>query len=292
MHGTSLALCVGWKWLAPELHRYAALAAHESRCQRVRNFRAKGIYYLDSNQIPCFQCIAMKSSLVLFAFTLLVASFVAPATAQHEASDSSGVPPPWDLTHQEPGEPSWAPLLRIRDVESVYRESEKWWGIYAQLRAQAEAAGGNHAAALRFWDAPRRSRDSVGTLPEGVRAAAALNVLSEAADTARVIMINERHHAASDRLLTLRLLPILYEKGYRYFAAEALSYRDSTLNERTYPVDATGGYTDEPVFAAVIREALRLGYRLVPYEITDAQREVKNDLTRQQRRDQIGRAHV
>ena len=49
------------------------------------------------------------------------------------------------------------------------------------------------------------------------------NLLIAAADTARVLMINERHHAASDRVLTLRLLAPLREKGFRYFAAEAFA---------------------------------------------------------------------
>ena len=45
---------------------------------------------------------------------------------------------------------------------------------------------------------------------------------------------------------------------------------DPQLATRGYPVPATGFYTSEPVFAEVIREALRLGYTLVSDDTADA----------------------
>lgn len=50
---------------------------------------------------------------------------------------------------------------------------------------------------------------------------------------------------------------------------------------------ATGYYTDEPVFGEVVREALRLGYVLVPYEATAAQQDTADGHTPQQRRDSL-----
>jgi len=41
---------------------------------------------------------------------------------------------------------------------------------------------------------------------------------------------------------------------------------DTGLEARGYPLLASGGYTKDPVFAEIIREALRLGFRLVPYD--------------------------
>jgi hypothetical protein len=196
---------------------------------------------------------------------------------------AKGPAPPWEASFRNPGEPRWAPLLRLRASEADYRDGA-YWGSYLQLRAQAEAAAGNHAAALAFWDSLSAPVDSVGTLPAGVHATNALAYLGAMADTARILMINERHQAASDRLLTLELLPLLREKGFRYFAAETLNPKDTDLNSRAYPVDKSGVYM-EPVFAAVVREARRLGYILVPYECTKEQREAKDDLTPQERRD-------
>ncbi len=207
-----------------------------------------------------------------------------PAAEPAVAAPAAEPEPPWNLSRREPGEPRWAPLLRTRAHASDY-EGTRWESAYTQILAQAEAALGHHAAALRAWDSLMGGPDSVGTLPDDLRAIDAIEYLADVADTARVIMINERHHAASDRLLTLELLPILQEKGYRYLAAEAFSHDDSTLATRGYPTDGTGTYTGEPVFAAVVREALRLGYRLVPYESRPDQTDTDDDLTPQARRD-------
>jgi hypothetical protein len=77
----------------------------------------------------------------------------------------------------------------------------------------------------------------------------------------------------------------LWDRGFRYFAAETFAHGDTLLNDRVYPVGATGVYTKETVFAEVVREAIRLGYTLVPYEETAEQRAADSDLTPQQRRD-------
>lgn len=235
-------------------------------------------------QAAAWRARAVPSRRLLALLTLLM--LVPAAAREGAAQDSTAVPPPWELTNRAEGEPVWAPLLRLREAETAYAGSDQWRGIYLQMRAQAEAALGNHAAALRFWDEAGRARDSVGVLPEGTRAVDAVDALVAMADTARVVMVNERHHAASDRLLTLRLLSGLYERGYRYFAAETFNAADTALHERGYPADGlTGTYTDEPVFAEIVREALRLGYTLVPYEAEPGQQSPDSSLTPQQQRD-------
>jgi hypothetical protein len=169
---------------------------------------------------------------------------------------------------------------------------------YLQYRSQNEALIGDHRAALRFDDLARRRNpsDSTGTLPLGAHAVRAVEYLSAVADTARVIMINERHHADGDRLLTLGLLSRLRAKGYRYFAAEALAESDTALARRGYPVAGSGSsYVLEPVFAEVVREALRLGYVIVPYECMpgeDAPRDSSDTRSRQARRDSVQAAHI
>ena len=79
-------------------------------------------------------------------------------------------------------------------------------------------------------------------------------------------MVNEEHRTPLHRAFTLRLLPMLYAKGFRYFAAETLNESDTALNKRGYPTQQTGSYTADPVFGDVIRTALKIGYQLVPYE--------------------------
>jgi hypothetical protein len=189
------------------------------------------------------------------------------------------------MARQQDGEPLWAPLYRLRAAEDRYGTEGQIGSVYSQIRAQKEAELGNHAAALRYWDSTRPAHNAVGELPPGTRSIDALAHLTAVADTAQVIMINERHHAASDRLLTLNLLAPLYARGFRYLAAETFSGRDTTLTKRGYPQSGlTGNYIEEPVFGEVVREALRLGYTLVPYESSGRVADEDN-LTRQQRRD-------
>lgn len=222
-----------------------------------------------------------SAACALLAAVLLSAG---PRAHAQDTTRAEGPAPPWEVSFREPGEPRWAPLLRLRALEEDYRGGP-YWGGYLQIQAQNEAAMGNHAAALRLWDALSSPPDSVGILPPRVHGTDAVPYLAAMADTARVIMVNERHHAASDRLLTLELLPVLREKGFRYFAAETFGTKDTLMNARAYPVDETGVYVQEPVFAAVVREARRLGYTLVPYEATREQSEAENDLSPQERRD-------
>ena len=86
----------------------------------------------------------------------------------------------------------------------------------------------------------------------------------------QIIIINEAHHNPLHRVFTASLLKGLYQAGFRYLGAETLSVRDSSLNQRKYPVIASGYYTKEPQYGNLIREALQLGYQVFPYEaITD-----------------------
>jgi hypothetical protein len=83
----------------------------------------------------------------------------------------------------------------------------------------------------------------------------------------QILAINEAHHVPQTRLLTLQLLKPLYKKGFRYLAAE--TFDETTLDETIrlgFPTQRTGYYTAEPVYALIVREALRLGYKLIPYE--------------------------
>jgi hypothetical protein len=217
---------------------------------------------------------------------LAVLGILLPAMARGQQRDTLATAL-FALNAIRPGEPSWAPVFRLRDAEVRYAGTGLW-STYAQLRSQAEARVGNHEGALRFWDEADGYVPGPAPWPAGLRARAALPLLAAVADTAQVIMVNERHHAASDRLLTLQLLPVLWTKGFRYLALETLASGDSGLSHRGYPLEQTTGYyTDDPVFGEVMREALRLGYRIVPYESDPSQEDTLDGLNRNQRRDSI-----
>jgi hypothetical protein len=105
-----------------------------------------------------------------------------------------------------------------------------------------------------------------GEITEDYRPQDAIKTIESIADSNQVIFINEAHHIALHRAFSIRLLKILYDKGFRYFAAETLA-PDADLNSRGYPlINESGYYTNEPVYGDLIRTALKIGYTVVPYE--------------------------
>jgi hypothetical protein len=183
-------------------------------------------------------------------------------------------------TERRAGEPIWVPMPRLRAMDDGRYANTSLATIFPQFRMAAEGVFGNQETALRLEDGSGlvRERTGSGILPEGTRALMATRVIGEVADTARVVMINERHHVPSSRLLTLAMLPVLRAKGFGYFAVEAVARADSSLHERGHAIEGltgregvSGNYTDEPVFGELLREAIRLGYRIVPYEVDPEQ---------------------
>jgi hypothetical protein len=94
-----------------------------------------------------------------------------------------------------------------------------------------------------------------------------------------IVMVNESHHDAHTRELTLALLPRLRALGFRYFAAEALNAEDVDLMRRGYPIDTSGSeYLLEPLYGEIIRQAIKLGYIIVPYDSDTASLEDRDTL--------------
>jgi hypothetical protein len=214
-------------------------------------------------------------------------------SAGAQPSDEAEIPPPWDLSAPQAGDGPLSAYARSVAAAPAYLASPTWRGAYLQVAAQQQARLGAHQGALADWDAAMgRRQDSVGVVPHGVRAVDAAAYLAARAADEQVVMINEAHHDTATRLLTLRLLPLLYERGYRYVAAETFAPGVAEATANGYPTAAAGVYADEPVFGAILREALRLGYALVPYEIEDGNRVQDDSLTAQQRRDLTQAQHI
>lgn len=117
-----------------------------------------------------------------------------------------------------------------------------------------------------------------------VHAAPADPVVRALARNTRAVFINEAHVVARSRASIYTLLQPLHEEGYTYLAIEGLSVlpaergdtcansviSDKNLSERGYPLRETGFYIREPIYGEIIRHALRLGYKLIAYETSDA----------------------
>lgn len=96
---------------------------------------------------------------------------------------------------------------------------------------------------------------------------AAADAIATLATKRRIVLINEAHHNAHTRQLTLELLPRLRALGFNYFAAEALLPGDTDLNKRGYPIRRSGTeYLRDPLYGDIIRSALRLGFHVVAYD--------------------------
>ena len=93
-----------------------------------------------------------------------------------------------------------------------------------------------------------------------------LTQITRLAKTARVVLINEGHDLANTRYFVLKVLQALKLLGFNSYGAETFGWTDKDLQKRKYPVDSTGYYTKEPVYGEVVREAIKMGYQLFPYE--------------------------
>ena len=158
---------------------------------------------------------------------------------------------------------AWPALGDLRSMESSCMGTADEWRYQTTL-GQLESFVLNHQAALERFSRPPGG-GTAADLPPNTTAIPAVPYITERAISHRFVIVNERHHASSDRLLTMSLLEPLREQGFRYFAAEGIWHGDAT-QDRGYPVSNTGFYVEDVVFAQMIRQALALGYAVVGYE--------------------------
>jgi tetratricopeptide (TPR) repeat protein len=192
------------------------------------------------------------------------------AKAQKQISgDKTELPQPGQLLKIEPDGNYLAPLAALEKRESEYLASEQWRSFFYDIIAYANSYVGNYSEAIAYFDQGQEK-----TNPKEIKNSEidkytpknALEIISSVAEKEQVVMINELHHVPMHRAFTAELLPVLYKKGFRYLAVEAVSERDTELNSRGYPVYKTGAYTIDPVFGDMLRTALRLGFKVIPYE--------------------------
>ncbi|UXI66989.1 hypothetical protein [Tahibacter amnicola] len=132
---------------------------------------------------------------------------------------------------------------------------ESFIGAYDEARTtfSIRQPAADDDAASPFEDASLHAEDAVE----------AITRLSEGR---KAVFFNEAHNAPVTRVLTVQMLEKLRKQGFNTFAAETLYPGDTTLGERGYPIADSGFYTREPIYAEMVRTALKLGYRVVSYE--------------------------
>ena len=153
-------------------------------------------------------------------------------------------------------------------LQTMPRTSPQARPMAQQYLAFGESELGLYGEAVR--DFPLKTRPLRGLAlpaPSSWEATDALANIVRLAAGRRVVMINEAHHDAHTRVLTLALLPRLRAIGFTHLALEALTEDGAALAARGYATAASGTeYLREPVYGEIVREALRLGFVLVPYD--------------------------
>jgi len=139
------------------------------------------------------------------------------------------------------------------------------WALVGEEQRATAAGDEAFAAVLRSAPAPE------GEPFAGLHPVPALDTLVALAQERRLVLVNEEHRSSIQRAFSNRLLAPLREAGFNYLALETLSEDDIALAARGYPIFASGTYTRDPVFGDIVRRALALGYKLVPYEASNAQ---------------------
>ncbi|MFT4678766.1 MAG: hypothetical protein ACI9RU_001128 [Litorivivens sp.] len=103
----------------------------------------------------------------------------------------------------------------------------------------------------------------------GYEPASAVAEITKAASKVDYLLINEAHHKPFHRLFTLSLLSNLKEQGYTSLAIETLAKDDISVNDSKKIDKGLGGLAIEPNYANLIRQALALGYKILPYDYNE-----------------------
>lgn len=161
-------------------------------------------------------------------------------------------------------------FLELKKREAEYRASKPLARLFLETIAPLESQLGNYNRAYAYMDESRTwwkpQADLTDSPIDKAAPRNAVDVIGKLAERRRVIMINEEHDTPMHRAFTLRLLPVLYRKGFRYFAPETIV--DDGINERGYATQKSGYYQSDPVYGDLVREAIRLGFKIVSYDIS------------------------
>jgi hypothetical protein len=166
------------------------------------------------------------------------------------------------------------PLLQFEQHEKEYLASDKTRYLIPDLMAYLNAYVGRYDRALAIqeqgWGKDEMQPDITASKIDDYTPEPAAQAITRLAGPHQVVMINEEHVAPQHRAFTRDLLPLMWKAGFRYFAAETFNEDVSQMTSASYPNQKTGFYSDDPVFGDMIRTALKLGFKLVPYEFRSA----------------------
>ena len=189
--------------------------------------------------------------------------FVSPISIANEVQQC---PKWWQIRHiyLDTERFTWQSIRKLRVLEQPCIDAEEYRTL-AQYLATIEGKIGNHHAGLKWMDRFHGNSNSTAKPLDDFVAIDAIPYIVKRAQVHRIVVTNERHHASSDRLLPLYLLKPLKNQGFKYLAVETLS-SDHTINELGYAKTQDGYYSNDVVYAELLRTARAIGYEIIAYE--------------------------
>jgi hypothetical protein len=159
----------------------------------------------------------------------------------------------------------------IDSLRTLLNSGKRDYAFYYQLiRAKDSIAPNNNGLIPQissFFKPNLELNQNESNLVQDYVPVRALDYLDSISKKEQIIIFNEAHDNPYHRVATTSYLSTLYKNGFRYLALESLNAKDKGINIRKYPLqDSSGYYVNEPCYAEMVREALRLGFTLVPYE--------------------------
>jgi hypothetical protein len=144
--------------------------------------------------------------------------------------------------------------------------------IFGQYLSWFQTFIGDYDGAASSFSIAQPPQDDDGPSPLGgnYTMKPAADVILDMAKSRKAVFFNEAHSAPITRTLTIELLAKLREEGFNYFAAETLYDTDRDLQKRGYPTPKSGFYVDEPLYGEMVRTAIKLGYKVVAYDVENA----------------------
>ncbi|GLP98036.1 hypothetical protein [Paraferrimonas sedimenticola] len=215
-----------------------------------------------------------KLGAALLAFALIGTSIAFSKSVEQKDSDesdrSSRLKQANELfvkTHQLTKDKSLVEQISI--VENLSKQHENDFFVFSMLTQDLSwrySRAGLHHKAIKAMDATfGQDKGEISQLKDYV-AKPAVPMLLELAGDYHIVMVNEAHHNAQHRVLTYRLLDELWAKGFRFFAAEALTPECEQELNKGYVTANCGLYPQEPIFANLIGKALDMGFKVLSYD--------------------------
>lgn len=158
-------------------------------------------------------------------------------------------------------------------------EFENGNGMAADMFSQFAAFLGDEASAIGAMESPPAPNQP---RPDLTRAESrdALEAIVDAARDKRMVILNEGHNISGHRAFATRVMRALRDEGFDWLAAETFGHHldpgyPSIADYRPgQPFTSRHGYyTNDPVYAELVREAARLDYRFAAYEVRPDQSE-------------------